>query len=362
MKPAQTGVLLCARQAIPGQARLIGLIFPVIQERWVMGGACKIRGDAVNSGCESPQRFEILPFFRFSQDALMVCGDRLMSRRLMCVIFLVCGGTCSGQRSPTAPSVPGATAAAQDLPAQGPPAQGQPVPLPGAPGASVPGASASGGTQGGAQGGTQIDEEQEKRIMGMLPNFRSVTAGQVVPPETTRQKLVTATEDNFDYTSLFFAGVIAADSFAMKATPEFRQGAAGYARYYWHTVADQGIENYSVELILPAITHEDSRYFAMGREGGGFWKRAGYSLSRVAVTKKDSGGATFNASEVAGSGIASSISLFYYPTKEQTVHDGLRDWGLDITYDAITFMFHEFWPDINHALFGKKGKAAVATR
>jgi len=226
------------------------------------------------------------------------------------------------------------------------------VPLPNAPGAQ---------TGAGATTGTQIDEEQQKRIMGMLPNFRSVTAGQAVPPETTRQKLVTATEDNFDYTSLFFAGVIAADSFVTKATPEFHQGAAGYARYYWHTVADQGIENYMVELIVPAVTHEDSRYFAMGREGGGFWKRAGYSLSRVVVTKKDSGGATFNVSEVAGSGIASGISLFYYPTKQQTIHDGFRDWGLDITYDAITFMFHEFWPDINHAVFGKKGSAPAAT-
>jgi hypothetical protein len=273
----------------------------------------------------------------------MACVDWRMPRGAMCAIFLVCGGTCSGQQGSAAPGAPAAVTAAQ-----GPPAQSPAAPLPNAPGAPT-GAS--------SPGGPQIDEEQQKRIMGMLPNFRSVSAGQVVPPETTRQKLVTATEDNFDYTSLFFAGVIAADSFATKATPEFHQGAAGYARYYWHTVADQAVENYSVELLFPALTHEDSRYYAMGREGGGFWKRAGYSLSRVAVTKKDSGGATFNTSEIAGAALAVSISNFYYPTKEQTVHNGLRDWGLDVTYDAITFAFHEFWPDINHAVFGKKGQA-----
>jgi hypothetical protein len=99
----------------------------------------------------------------------------------------------------------------------------------------------------------------------------------------------------------------------------------------------------------------------MGREGGGFLKRLGYSLSRTVVTKKDAGGETFNTSEIAGSGIAAGISLFYYPTEQRTVHDGFRDWGLDITYDAITFAFHEFWPDISHAVFGKKGKpSAVA--
>jgi hypothetical protein len=112
---------------------------------------------------------------------------------------------------------------------------------------------------------TVPDEQQTKRIMGMLPNFRSVSAGEIVPKETPRDKFVTATLDNFDYTSLLFAGVIAANSFVTKATPEFRQGAAGYGRYYWHTVADQAVENYFVELIVPAITHQDSRYYAMGR-------------------------------------------------------------------------------------------------
>jgi hypothetical protein len=109
------------------------------------------------------------------------------------------------------------------------------------------------------------------------------------------------------------------------------------------------------------VTHEDSRYYAMGSEGGGFWKRAGYSLSRVVVAKKDSGEPTFNISEIAGSAAAVSISTFYYPTAQRTVSNGLRNWGLDITYDAVTFTFHEFWPDISLAVFGKKANApAVA--
>ena len=273
----------------------------------------------------------------------MGCANWRLPCGAVCAVLLVCVGTCLSQQSPAAPS---AAAAPQNPPAQTPPA-----PLPNAPGAQ---------TGAAARSGAPIDEVQSKRIMGILPNFRSVSAGEIVPPQTPRQKVVTATEDNFDYTALLFAGVIAADSFVSKATPEFHQGAAGYARYYWHTVADQCVENYFVELIVPAVTHEDSRYYALGREGGGFWKRAGYSLSRVVVTKKDSGARTFNISEVAGSAAAVSVSNFYYPTKEQTVHNGLRDWGLDMTYDAVTFAFHEFWPDISHAVFGSKGKKALA--
>jgi hypothetical protein len=79
------------------------------------------------------------------------------------------------------------------------------------------------------------------------------------------------------------------------------------------------------------------------------------------MTRSDSGKPTFNYSEVVGSAAAVSVSNFYYPTKEQTVSNVFRNWGLDITYDSVTFVFHEFWPDISHALFSKKSSTAVAS-
>jgi hypothetical protein len=39
--------------------------------------------------------------------------------------------------------------------------------------------------------------------------------------------------------------------------------------------------------------------------------------------------------------------------QERTASKGARNWGLDMGYDAFTFMFHELWPDIHHALFHK---------
>jgi hypothetical protein len=237
------------------------------------------------------------------------------------------------------PSQPAGSSPAGSTPAQSPVAQ-----LPDEPSASPP----------PSQQAIPPDELQTKRVLGVLPNFRSVSPGQTVPKPTTREKFVTATQDNFDYSALLFGGVIALDAFAAKSTPEFHQGMAGYARYYWHTVADQSVENYFVEFIIPVANHEDSRYYAMGREGGSVWKRAGYSLSRAVVTRSDSGKPMFNLAEIGGAAIAVSISNFYYPTKERTASNGLRNWGLDVGYDSVTFMFHEFWPDISHGVFGKK--------
>jgi len=209
--------------------------------------------------------------------------------------------------------------------------------------------------------GVAEDEKQTKRVLGIMPNFRSVSPGEVVPEPSTAQKFKTTSLDNFDYTALFFAGIIAADSMASKATPEFHQGAKGYARYYWHTVADQSVENYFVEFIGPTLLHTDSRYYAMGKRGGGFWKRAGYSLTRAVVTRTDGGKPAFNYSEVVGAGAAVATSMSYYPSRERTVKNGFRNWGLDIGYDSVTFAFHEFWPDISYALFAKHKKTAPVT-
>jgi hypothetical protein len=202
------------------------------------------------------------------------------------------------------------------------------------------------------------DEQQTKRVMGIMPNFRSVSPGETPPPATLRQKFITTSQDNFDYSALIFSGLIAGSAMSSKSTPEFHQGMVGYGRYYWHTLADQCVENYFVEFIIPAINHEDSRYYAMGKRNGGFFKRAGYSLSRIAVTRSDTGKPMFNYGEVAGSAMAASVSSLYYPSQERTADKVLRNWGLDLGYDAFTFMFHEFWPDIHHSLFPAKSRAS----
>jgi hypothetical protein len=194
-------------------------------------------------------------------------------------------------------------------------------------------------------------DPQTKRILGIFPNFRAVTADTHLPPQSVKEKFVTASQDSFDYSAIILPGVIAAESQATNATPEFHQGAAGYGRYFWHTFVDQTDENYMVEFIGPVLTREDTRYYTLGPGGGGAMKRVGYAISRVAVTRNDAGKDTFNASEVIGAGAAAGISNLYYPTPERTVSNTISKWGLNVGLDGATFIVREFWPDINHYLF-----------
>ena len=202
------------------------------------------------------------------------------------------------------------------------------------------------------QSATDQQPQQTKRILGIIPNFRAVSANTKLPPQTPKEKLLTATLDSFDYSALFLPAVLAAYGQATKQTPEFHQGAAGFARYYWHSYVDQAIENYMVEAIVPIITHQDNRYYTLGQ--GGFFKRTGYALSRAVITRNDAGNNTFNTSEIVGAGAAAGISNLYYPSGERTLSNTLSKWGINVGVDAGTFVFKEFWPDINHAIFHTK--------
>jgi hypothetical protein len=209
-----------------------------------------------------------------------------------------------------------------------------------------------------AQG--DLSGQQTKRILGIIPNFRAISADVKLPPETIKEKFIDATEDSFDYSSIFIPAVIAAYNLDKRTTPQFHEGAAGYARYFWHSAVDQTSENYMVEFIFPTFTREDARYYTLGH--GGFVKRTGYALSRAVITRSNSGAEVFNVSEVFGAGAASGISNLYYPSASRSLGNTVSEWAEDVGIDAAAFWCREFWPDINRHVFHNKYSDAPAQK
>ena len=194
--------------------------------------------------------------------------------------------------------------------------------------------------------------KQSKRILWIFPNYRAVSANTQLPPLSLRDKLWLATQDSFDYSSFVTAALLAGWSQARNSTPEFGDGAEAYGRYYWHAVADQAVGNYMTEAIFPALAHEDPRYYTLGH--GGFFKRSGYALSRLLITRTDSGGSSFNFSEILGNGAGAGISNAYYPSKERTWAKTGQKWIAQIGLDGAFNILKEFWPDLNRAVFHGK--------
>jgi hypothetical protein len=193
---------------------------------------------------------------------------------------------------------------------------------------------------------------QTKRILFLVPNFRAVSADQHLPPQTVKEKFKTAMLDSFDYSAFIFLAGQAGVAQWSNSYPDFGQGAKGYGRYYWHTLADEINENTWVEFIIPVITREDTRYYTLGK--GPIVKRVGYAFTRIAITRSDSGHRTINLSEILGAGAFAGVANLYYPSQERSFTKTYQRWITNLAIDGCTFVFKEIWPDINNALFHQK--------
>ena len=196
------------------------------------------------------------------------------------------------------------------------------------------------------------------RLFYALPNFLSLENGGQVPPLTARQKFAVVARGSFDYGQFPWYGFLAGISQAENSEPGFGQGAAGYGKRFGSAFADGTIENFVTGAVLPSLLHQDPRFFQSG--SGGFWRRSGYAVSRILVTRTDAGGEEFNYSEVLGSAAAAAaISTYsYHPRADRTVANTVSVWGSQVGYDTVTIVIKEFWPDIHRKLSRKSAKDA----
>jgi hypothetical protein len=190
----------------------------------------------------------------------------------------------------------------------------------------------------------------DKRVFGVLPNYRTAKDTADYTPITSKQKLTIATKDTIDYPLFLLGGGLAGIAQLTNEHPRFGQGVEGFFHRYATAYADQAIGNYMTEGILPILFHEDPRYFMKGREYGGVGRRTWYAATRIFVTKTDTGRSSFNFAEVVGNSIAAAVGNAYYPG-ETHLADNVSRLGQDLATDAISQILKEFWPDVKRKFF-----------
>jgi hypothetical protein len=197
------------------------------------------------------------------------------------------------------------------------------------------------------------ETREETHILGIVPDYDTVrNSSGVILPISAKTKFWLATEDVFDPFSFVITGIYAGASQWSNQYREFGQGAAGYAKRYGGAFADSAIGNYMTEAVFPVLLRQDPRYFRMGTSHG-FWRRVGYSASRVLVTRADSGAQQFNFSEIVGNGVAAGISAAYYPPSSRHPEEVCEKWALNVGSDAGFNILKEFWPDMRQKFFKK---------
>ncbi len=194
---------------------------------------------------------------------------------------------------------------------------------------------------------TQKSGTYEENHIIVVPNYSTVNDPQkTFKPLTVSEKFVIAAHDSFDPFNWVITGLYAAVYQKENNYAGFGQGGAGYAKRYGAVFADGAISTYISEAILPAMLHEDPRFFRLGE--GTKWHRVGYALTRVLVTKTDADTWRFNNSEIFGNLIAAGISNAYYPPANRTVGVTFEKFGIGVISDAGFNVLKEFWPDMKH--------------
>jgi hypothetical protein len=216
------------------------------------------------------------------------------------------------------------------------------------------------------------------RLFFTLPNFLSLENGGHVAPLTPGQKFKVVFRGSFDYVQLPWYALLSGISQAENSEPGYGQGANGYAKRNGSAFADGTIESFMTSAILPSLLHQDPRFFQSSE--GGFARRTGYAVSRILVTRSDSGRPQFNYSEILGSALAAAISTSSYHSRafitvryntegmptyvhnasDRTLPNTASVWGTQVGYDTIAIVVKEFWPDIHRKLSHKHSTSHVS--
>ena len=193
--------------------------------------------------------------------------------------------------------------------------------------------------------------QKDDRIFGVMPNHLTIETGAKIEPLTWKGKFKITAEGAFDPYEFVIVGLVAGIHQAENSDAPFGQGMQGYAKRYGAGFADQAIGNMMTGAVFPSLLRTDPRYYRMGE--GTIRQRLRYSLTRILITRTDSGHRAFNLSELGGSASGAAISNLYYPAQDRTVSNNLTTWATQIAIDCFGNELKEFWPDIHRKLSKK---------
>jgi hypothetical protein len=227
----------------------------------------------------------------------------------------------------------------------------QDAPLPTAPSATDKTSAAR--NQGQKRADSSAQPSGQERLFGILPGYGMVEPGAQPPPLTSGQKFKLASQYLNPYTFVFVA-VEAGVNQARNHPAGYGQGAEGFGKRYGAGLADGLSDGVFVTGVYPSLFHQDPRYYRL--DEGSFSHRTGYAITRILVTRQDSGRKAFNFSEVLGSFSAAALAVAYYPAENRDFSDVAERAGVQFAFDAGFNVLKEFYPEIERRMFHRKRK------
>lgn len=173
----------------------------------------------------------------------------------------------------------------------------------------------------------QVQEEEKQRVLGFLPNYYSSYIWTAAPM-TPKLKVRLGLRSTIDPFTFLVAAAVAGAEQKHNTFPGYGQGAEGYAKRFGAAYADTVVSRMVSRAILPAVLHQDPRYFYRG--SGGIRSRLFYAMASTFVCRGDNGRLEPNYSQLLGNFAAAGISNVYRAPGDQSVGLTFRN-GLIMT-------------------------------
>src|SRR5579863_4340277 len=190
-----------------------------------------------------------------------------------------------------------------------------------------------------------LERRQPKRILGFMPNFRTVSQGAKAPPPSWKNNFGIATHQALDYSTFIFLGLTSITAEGMNMHPALGKGIDGFYAYTWRGFLDKTDNTYLSAWLLPSLLREDTRYYALGA-GHPIPIRALYVISRQAVARTYGGRETPNLAGLGGKVLTQVVSRTYYPPSATSFTVLASKFGYSVMRDVIFSSIREFYPDV----------------
>ncbi|MGD0831313.1 MAG: hypothetical protein ABR907_10245 [Terracidiphilus sp.] len=197
----------------------------------------------------------------------------------------------------------------------------------------------------------QIKEQEKQRLVGVLPQFNISYRPDAVSM-TAGQKIKLALRSTTDPVAFGVAAAVAGYHELDHDNIGFPWGVKGYGERWGAAYLDAFDGNMIGNGFLPALLHQDPRYFRLGH--GTVTHRLLYSLATNVMCKHDNTRKWEpNYSNIGGNILAGAISNLYYPATNSGVGQTFTNGFIVTAEGGFGSVFDEFWPDISRKVLHK---------
>lgn len=220
----------------------------------------------------------------------------------------------------------------------------QPAPLPNAPMPQP--AAAFAAEKSGRESALAIPQSSSSghgsRVFAPIYD-RVVFPGELAHRLTARNKFIFAARQTIEPINLTPAIISAGYGQYTNDDPKFGTSNGAFADRFGVAVLRQDSYRLLADGFMPILLREDPRYYRLGR--GSLLQRFGYAIGQTFVTRNDVGHTLPNYAGILGRGVASSLTMAYYPAVSANARVVLSTFGTSIAGDAGLNIIRELLPE-----------------